>query len=418
MITLVEALHFRCLRFIKRPLGSLQVLVGPNASGKTTFLDVVSFLGTLVSEGLEAALGERTQNPVDLVWSRKPGSFELALEARVPEEFRQALGDKQYDNLRYEVCVEVHAKTYETSIRSERALFKPSASAPKQRRLHFPNGASPPKTLFTPRKTGVRYILNKVPGGNDNFYSEVYQAAGKGWAPSYKLGPQRSTLGNLPADESKFPVTTWFKKLLQQGVQRIILNSLLLRQASPPGRLRGFRPDGSNLPWVIRDLKEKHEVLFRDWLAHVRTALPDLEDIRIVVREDDKHAYLVIRYSNGLETPSWVVSDGTLRLLALTILAYIPEFRGIYLIEEPENGIHPTAVETVYQSLSSVYSGQVLVASHSPVLLNIAKAEQLLCFAKNASGATDIVRGDEHPALQDWRGEVPLGAFFASGILG
>ena len=43
MITLIEALNYRCLRYISRPLKPFHVLVGPNASGKTTFLDVVAF---------------------------------------------------------------------------------------------------------------------------------------------------------------------------------------------------------------------------------------------------------------------------------------------------------------------------------------------------------------------------------------
>lgn len=259
--------------------------------------------------------------------------------------------------------------------------------------------------------------MSKIPGGNDNFHSEVHPRAGKGWIPSFKLGPHRSALGNLPADEPKFPVATWFKELLQRGIQKIVLNSLKLRQASPPGQERAFQPDGSNLPWIVRELLRSHPESFRDWLAHVRTALPDIQDIRVVVREDDKHAYLILSYADGLEAPSWVVSDGTLRLLALTILAYIPDSEGIFLIEEPENGIHPTAVETVYQSLCSLYSGQVLVASHSPVLLSIAQPSQLLCFARDKSGAADIVRGDDHPGLKDWRGEVNIGDLFASGIL-
>jgi hypothetical protein len=271
----------------------------------------------------------------------------------------------------------------------------------------------PPASVLAPRSRKVKIVVNKKFGGNDNYYSE----SGKAWAPSYKLGPKRSALGNLPADETSFPVTSWLKEFLREGVQRIILNSLLLRQASPPGQVRGFRPDGSNLPWIIQDLKAKHGSLFQDWLAHIRTALTDVADVEVVVRDDDKHAYLVIQYKDGMKAPSWVLSDGTLRLLALTILAYLPDFEGIYLIEEPENGIHPTAVETVYQSLSSVYAGQVLVASHSPVLLGVAKAEQLLCFAKTSDGATDIVRGDEHPALLHWRGEVSLGELLASGIL-
>ena len=154
---------------------------------------------------------------------------------------------------------------------------------------------------------------------------------------------------------------------MNDGVQQFILNSLAIRRASPPGQVRRFKPDGSNLPWVIHNLQNKDPERFRAWIAHVQTALPDIEDIRTEERKDDKHRYLIIRYSGGLEVPSWVASDGTLRLLALTLPAYLPDFSGVYLVEEPENGIHPRAVETVIQSLSSVYEAQILLATHSPV---------------------------------------------------
>ena len=43
MISLIEALNFRCLHYVSQPVKPFNVLVGPNASGKTTFLDVVAF---------------------------------------------------------------------------------------------------------------------------------------------------------------------------------------------------------------------------------------------------------------------------------------------------------------------------------------------------------------------------------------
>lgn len=135
-------------------------------------------------------------------------------------------------------------------------------------------------------------------------------------------------------------------------------------------------------------------------------------------RPEDRHSYLVIHYANGAAVPSWLASDGTLRLLALTIPAYLPDINGTFLIEEPENGVHPRALETVLQSLVSIYGGQVLIATHSPVALNLLEPAQILCFAKDAEGATDIVAGDKHPALRDWReGEPDLGVLFASSIL-
>ena len=178
-----------------------------------------------------------------------------------------------------------------------------------------------------------------------------------------------------------------------------------------------FLPDGSNLPWAVEALRTRSDERFGRWIAHVRTALPDLQTVRTVERPEDRHRYLVVEFENGLSAPSWVVSDGTLRLLALTLLAYAPDVHGIYLIEEPENGIHPRAIETAYQSLSAVYDAQVLCASHSPVILSLAQPRQLLCFAKDEAGATDIVRGDQHPRLREWKGSLDLGTLFAAGVL-
>jgi len=48
--------------------------------------------------------------------------------------------------------------------------------------------------------------------------------------------------------------------------------------------------------------------------------------------------------------------------------------------------------------------------------LGLAKPEELLCFTKTPDGA-EIVGGDQHPALPDWRGEVSLGVLFGEGVL-
>jgi predicted ATPase len=421
VITLIEAKNYRCLNYIRQHLAPFHVLVGPNASGKTTFLDVVSFLGDLVSEGPLAAIGKRTKNFQDLLWWGTGEGFELAIEAAIPEKMRQLLHDPEHKTVRYEVALNLNQESQEISIRAEKVLLKRPVSEPviRQRSL-FPAEMDAPATIITPaRQKGTTVIVNKVPNRNDNFYSEVYREKGKGWTPSFKLGPQKSALANLPADEAKFPVTSWLKNLLTENVAQLMLNSLLIRQASPPGQGRNFKADGSNLPWVIDHLKNSVDSKrFANWISHLRTALPDLKSIRTVEREDDRHRYLMLEYAGGLSVPSWMASDGTLRMMALSILAYLPNFSGIYLIEEPENGIHPRAVDTMFQSLSSVYDAQILVATHSPVVLSLVEPANVLCFAKTKQGAVDIVKGDEHPALRDWKGEANLGVLFAGGVLG
>lgn len=419
MITRLEALNYRCLRYISQPLDRFHILVGPNASGKTTFLDVIAFLGELLTDGLDAAVSRRSENIQDLTWGRNGDRFELAVEARIPETRRELLKGKPYDTVRYEIAIGRDPESESWSLLAEKVSIKVSKDSPPPERHLFPALQPSPSTVISKTaKHTARAIVKKTPGGNDNYYAETYDESGKGWAPSVRLGPRRSAFANLPYDETHFPAASWLKDFLVEGVQNIVLNSLHIRKASPPGQGRGFKSDGSNLPWVVADLESKAPERLRDWVSHLATALPDLQSVRTVEREDDKHRYLMLRYHSGLEVPSWMASDGTLRLMALTLPAYLPNLTGVFLLEEPENGIHPRAVDTMFQSLSSVYHAQMLIATHSPVILSIADSGDVLCFAKADDGSTDIVRGSDHPQLRDWQGETNLGVLFASGVLG
>ena len=49
MITRIQALNFRCLQYVAQPVGAFHVLTGANASGKTTFLDILAFIRDLVT---------------------------------------------------------------------------------------------------------------------------------------------------------------------------------------------------------------------------------------------------------------------------------------------------------------------------------------------------------------------------------
>ena len=420
MITQIEAKNYRCLKSVSQTLNPFQILVGPNASGKTTFLDVVNFLSNVTADGIDKAIYSRAKTYPDLSFGNNGEDIELAIEARIPTQIISKMnGHGLFDSIRYELKFGVEESTGAHLIKSEKVWrFKSKEKrVVAQQRLSFPEESPfliPFDKVFNAQKGAFKISLSKKEDGTATFYPET----GSKWHPSFKIGLKKSALANMPEDETLFPASVWLKDFLLNEVQLFILNSQKIREESPTGQGFRFIPDGSNLPWVLDYLKKNFHNQYLHWLEHIQIGLPDIASIDIVEVPSNKYKYLKIKYQNGIETPSWTASDGTLRFLALTIVAYLPDFKGIFLIEEPENGIHPKIMESVYQSLRSVYDAQILVATHSPVFLSIANPADILCFAKNENGATDIVRGNEHPKLKNWMGETNFSSLFASGILG
>jgi len=348
---------------------------------------------------------------------RSQSRFELAIELEIPDDRKALLKNGKADRCRYEVAVDVSGPL---RISGETLWLKPvevdPAHAPAQRSL-FPEPPEPPQFLVHPPRKHTPRGWKKVVSRGEEPERVMFLSETSGWNNPFRIAADKTALASLPADEERFPVATWARQFLTEGVRRIALSSEEMRRPSPPGRTRTYLPDGSNLPHVAQELAERHPERFDEWVRHVREALPDVERISTREREEDRHRYLVLHYRNGLEAPSWLVSDGTLRLLALTLLPYLPDLSGLFLVEEPENGIHPRAVETVFQSLCSVYGAQVLLATHSPVVTSMSDLAQVLCFARTEAGATDVVSGPEHPRLREWKGGVDLGTLLATGIL-
>ena len=383
MLRRIQAKNFRCLRDVNIAFdGSFHALVGPNGSGKSALFDAVAFFRDSMTNGLEAAVTKRTSNFQDLVWMRPKNhlSFQLALEFDV-------FG-----------ALDVFRKVEKNPLSVVKFMLE----------------ASELEDLGLSGRIWVdlqNESDNPTPG-------LVFEPAGH-FLLEMKFGPDAPVRGRFIQNSRMKEIVLEIDSFLDSSVRTLFLDTSGLRSASPPKpRTDVILPDGSNLPWVVQWLRRTDAERFNSWLDHVRTAIRDLQEIRVVEREDDRHAYLMLCYASGVEVPSWAVSDGTLRLLALTLIAYLPDSDRVYLLEEPENGIHPLAVETVYQSLSSMWDSQVLVSSHSPELLMCAEPKNVLCFSTDEEGAAQIVRGDRHPRLAHWRSAADVDLLFASEILG
>ena len=421
MITKIEAVNYRCLASVSQTLGNFHVITGPNGSGKTTFLEVPQLLSAFAAGGLEEFWHvARAKSFEEILFEGRGASVQMAVEMRMPERVKALHKNGKgsaFTHFRYELEIGrgEGAASEPPQILAENLWLIPESkaearSAVVQCEMDFPSSPVMDRRLIHSKApAGWKKTASKTKALNAYFQAETTE-----YNMQLKNPAQKSALSTLPEDETRFPLSNWFKTELAEHVQRIVLDSKKMMEPSSPLKERRFSVDGSNLPQVVRELKAD-AAGWEGWMGHLRTILP-IRDITVVERPEDRALYLKVKYESGHEVSSWHLSDGTLRLLALTLLAYIPDDGDVYLVEEPENGVHPQAIEALYQSLSSLIEGQVLVATHSPVMVAQATPADLLCFSKS-NGATDIVRGDLHPRLRDWQGKINLAQLYAAGIL-
>ncbi len=407
MITRIEALRYRCLRHVAENVGRCEVLVGPNGVGKSTLLDVVLFVRDMLRVGPAVAVAgdpridvaRRATDAADLCWMREGERFELALELEIP---RDAISSREasFSRARYEVAIDRGGRDREPGLVGEALWlappFHPSELEPEPGdQLDFFSELepwTPPATILRGASSralaGWRKVIGKTgPSGNDSYRSETSD-----WSYHFRIGPSRAALAILPEDETRFPIAAWVKRALMDRIHSVVLDLPAMRRPSPPSAPRTFVPDGSNLPWVVDVLGRCHPQRMQRWTDRVRRAMPAVASIESVEREEDRSRHLVLVQSSGLRVPSWCMSDGTLRLLAFTLLPELPDLEGVLAIENPDTGLDATSTRVVYEALRDVEHAQVLCATCSGALARMAPQDGVLWFGLDGLGATITTR--------------------------
>lgn len=142
--------------------------------------------------------------------------------------------------------------------------------------------------------------------------------------------------------------------------------------------------DGRNLGAVLGRIARDPESWY-DFRADAVALLPDLVDIAVEPNAEWGQWDVWLQHRHEHRVTPGAASAGTLRVLALLAAAHDPAHEGLLMIEEPENGLHPTRVPQLLSrlkgrtsDLATLASGngrQTLITTHSPVALTAALEE-------------------------------------------
>lgn len=182
-----------------------------------------------------------------------------------------------------------------------------------------------------------------------------------------------------------------------------------------------LRADGSNLASFLYYLREKHEPSYSLIRRAVQRVTPFFDDFRLQplkLRPDDIRLEWRHKRSDQYFDAS-SLSDGTLRFIALATLFLQPEqYRpSVILVDEPELGLHPYAIEMLAALVRQASATtQVIVSTQSSLLLDHFEPEDVL-VADRVNDGTQITRL-ESPRLKKWLEDYSLGQLWEKNEFG
>ncbi|HEY1349859.1 MAG TPA: AAA family ATPase [Ktedonobacteraceae bacterium] len=175
------------------------------------------------------------------------------------------------------------------------------------------------------------------------------------------------------------------------------LNPEALRQPGPMLASPYLTWDGKNLASALWRIQGEDKGILADISTDLASLVPGL--LRVEIEKDEARSQYVLKAVMQDQTifSSRILSDGTLRMLALATLKNDPEHQGVICFEEPENGVHPSRLKNVAHLLHRLATDfndpaqkdwplrQMLVNTHSPSFISQPGVRNALLFAFTAT---------------------------------
>ncbi len=192
-----------------------------------------------------------------------------------------------------------------------------------------------------------------------------------------------------------------------------------MRRKHPVSNFRELQPDAGNIAPFLRHIRDNHPLHYRRICDTIRQVAPFFEEFILDVEQEGENSVTKLEWKQkGSSFPyqPWQLSDGTIRFICLTTALLQPNPPSTILIDEPELGLHPFALEMLAGLVhEAADKTQVIVSTQSPTLLNHFDAENVVVVDR-ADGASRFQRLDAD-SLAMWLEEYALGELLQKNVI-
>ncbi len=384
---------FRSLRNVVWKPGDLNVLIGPNAGGKSNLLKALHLLAVSAPGDLSRHLVRREGGIGSVVWDGRAESikFSLLLSDRVLS------GDTGNDRLSYGVWLDRSGKSASYSVHHE-WLYSGTVDSP-------PSATTP--------------ILDRI-GNRGTLYEPVGQPLHQfdvdtGQEETVLKSVSHPSLPHTRAGDVARDLSAWAVHYGFQTDSRAAIRE-------PPIARTEFVLDsnGDNLTNVLHTLYTNSRE-FESELGDAMSAAFGEEFVKFIFSPDagDQRVQLRVRWKHLERDCSQAdLSDGTLRFLYLLAILANPNPPPLIAIDEPEAGLHPSMLRIVAEfAAEASRRSQVILATHSAELLDaLSEFKPVSHVVESHNGETEIrtLAGEK---LDYWLSKYSLGELYRTSGL-
>lgn len=193
-----------------------------------------------------------------------------------------------------------------------------------------------------------------------------------------------------------------------------------VKQVHPSNDNLRLKPNAANLAAYLASLKHEEPSAYQRIVDTIRLAAPFFDNF--VIRDPlPKDVELEWTERGDPDTPyrAHVLSDGTLRFICLTTLLLQPSemLPSTVIIDEPELGLHPYAINLLSEMLKeAAQTRQVIVSTQSVELLNNFAPEDVVVV--NREDGASVFNRLDRDELADWLKDYGLGELWKMNIVG